>query len=672
VLCSEIKLLTKSLQMKIKILLFTFLLTFFHSFSENTKEFNTKFDKAQEELSVKNYYLALPLFIELLDIDRENANLNYLVGICYAEQRYNRANSIPYLEKAVLSTSKDYKSQSNTERNAPTIAFKKLGEEYHSNTKLDLAIESFEKYKSQMTLNNEKDEKNLKETDRFIAMCRTAKTFVANPVKVKIENLGPNVNSIYSDYSPVLSADQETMIFTSRRTQGVGGKIYETGKYYEDIYISQKTKKGWSVAENIGTNINTNANEASVGISPDGQEILIYKDDNGDGNIYSTKLDGDVWSKPIKLNSNINTKSWEPSAFISADGQSIYFVSDRSGGFGGRDIYKSIKDEKGEWGKAENLGATVNTEFEEDAPFIHPDGVTLFFSSNGHNTMGGFDIFYTTISDDGVMWNTPVNVGYPVNSTNDDVFYVVSPDKTKAYYSSFKEGGLGEKDNFMITFPDQTQAPLVVVKGKIVDSNNMVPKGVEITVTNNETGKVLGVYRPNKSTGNYLFVLVPGNNYNISYEADGFMFYSENRIVAKKTNFYETYRNIQLPPIMIGSRMVLNNIFFDFDKSNLRNTSNVELRNIVRFLKKYPKINVEIDGYTDSKGTPEYNMTLSVERANAVINYITTNGIEKSRLSAKGFGESKPDASNQTLDGEDNPEGRQLNRRVEMKIVEIK
>jgi outer membrane protein OmpA-like peptidoglycan-associated protein len=347
-------------------------------------------------------------------------------------------------------------------------------------------------------------------------------------------------------------------------------------------------------------------------------------------------------------------------------------VSDRSGGFGGRDIYKSMKDENGEWGKAENLGATVNTEFEEDAPFIHPDGVTLFFSSNGHNTMGGFDIFYTTISDDGVMWNTPVNVGYPVNSTNDDVFYVVSPDKTKAYYSSFKEGGLGEKDNFMITFPDQTQTPLVVVKGKIIDSNNNVPKGIEITLTDNVTGKVLSVYRPNKLTGNYLFVLIPGKNYNISYEADGFMFYSENRIVAKKTNFYETYKSIQLPPIMVGSRMVLNNIFFDFDKSTLRQTSNVELKNIVRFLKKYPKINVEMDGYTDSKGTPEYNMTLSLERANAVINYITTNGIEKSRLSAKGFGESKPDASNLTWDGEDNPEGRQLNRRVEMKIVEIK
>jgi outer membrane protein OmpA-like peptidoglycan-associated protein len=658
--------------MKIKILFIAFLLTTFQLFSENTKEFNTKFEQGQAELNKKNYYLALPIFLELYETDKENANLNYLVGMCYVEQRNGRVNAIPYLEKASLTTTKNYKSNTAAERNAPIIVFKILGEEYHSNSKFDKAIFSFQKYKTEMEINNEKDEKNLKETERFIAMCNTAKVFVANPVNVKIENIGTNVNSLYADYSPVLSADQETMIFTSRRTQGVGGKIYDSGKYFEDIYITHKNNKSWSVAENIGTNINTNGNEASVGISPDGQEILIYKDDNGDGNIYSTTLDGDTWSKPTKLNSNINSKNWEPSAFISADGQSIFFVSNRSGGFGGRDIYKSIKDEKGDWGKPVNLGATINTEYEEDSPFIHPDGVTLFFSSNGHNTMGGFDIFYTTLSEDEVTWNTPVNVGYPVNSPDDDVFYVVSPDKTKAYYSSFKEGGLGEKDLYIISFPDQSQTPLVVVRGKILDSENKVPNGVEITVTNNETGKVLGVYKPNKSTGNYLFVLVPGKNYNISYEADGFMFYSENRIVSKKTNFYDTYKNIQLPPITIGSRMVLNNIFFDFDKSNLRKISNVELKNIVRFLKKYPKINVEIDGYTDSKGTPEYNMNLSLERAQVVVNYLGANGIEKSRLSSKGYGETMPDASNIQSDGDDNPEGRQLNRRVEMKIVEIK
>lgn len=641
-------------------------------FAKNSKEFDEKFKKASEELKLKNYYIALPLFLELQKSDSINGNLNYLVGLCYSEQRKGRKNAIPYLEKAVKSISKDYKENSSDERMAPIVSYKILGDEYHSHSKFESAITAYERYKNELFINKVKDDKVLKEVDRSIAMCNNAIGFIANPVKVKIENMGSNVNSMYGDYSPVLSADQQTMIFTSRRNQGVGGKVYETGKYYEDIYISTKDAKGWGVATNIGSPINTEANEASVGLSPDGQEILIYKDDNGDGNIYSTTLDGDVWTKPVKLNSNINTKSWEPSAFISADGQSIFFVSNRAGGYGGRDIYKSEKDDKGDWGKAQNLGATINTAFEEDAPFIHPDGVTLFFSSNGHNTMGGFDIFYSTLSDDGTTWNEPINVGFPVNSPDDDVFYVVSPDKTKAYYSSFKEGGLGEKDNYMVSFPDQKQIPLIVVKGNITDEKKMVPKGIEITVTNNETGKVLGIYKPNKITGAYLFVLAPGNNYNIKYEADGFMFYSENRIVAKKTNYYETYRGIILPNITVGSRMVLNNIFFDFDKSNLRKTSNVELNNIVKFLSKYPKLYVEMDGYTDSKGTPEYNQTLSVERANAVITYLVAKGISKNRLSGKGFGESKPDANNTFPDGDDNPEGRQLNRRVEMKILEIK
>ena len=213
---------------------------------------------------------------------------------------------------------------------------------------------------------------------------------------------------------------------------------------------------------------------------------------------------------------------------------------------------------------------------------------------------------------------------------------------------------------------------MVVVKGSVIDTENNVPKGIEITVTDNTTGKVLGLYRPNSMIGIYMFALTPGKNYNIAYEADGFMFYSENRIVSKKTNYFETYKNIVLPPIVVGSRIVLNNIFFDFDKFTLRPTSNVELKNIQKFLTKYNKIIVEIDGFTDSKGTVEYNQNLSIERANAVVNYLVLNGIDKERISSKGFGETKPDAPNEDEEGIDNPEGRQLNRRVELKIVDIK
>ncbi|MCE3278764.1 MAG: hypothetical protein K0S44_955 [Bacteroidetes bacterium] len=639
--------------------------------AQNTKSFNDKFNRAKEVYAAGDYFEALPIYLELYRSDTNNANINFLVGQSYLKARGGKARAIPYLEKASKSVSPEYHEGYSEERRAPILTYKLLADAQHQHSEFDKAILTYGLYKDAMKANRKKDKENLKDADRKIVMCQTANVLKATPVKIKIENMGKALNSPYGDYSPVLSADQTTMIFTSRRKESTGGETYDGGRFFEDIYISNYKSGEWSVAENIGKPINTNENEASVGVSPDGQQILVYKDDNGDGNIYSTTLDGDVWSEPVKLNSNINSSHWEPSAFISADGFTLYFSSNRPGGFGGRDLYISEKTDKGEWGKAVNMGAVINSPYDEDAPFIHPDGITLFYSSNGHTTMGGFDIFYSSLSDEG-KWLAPVNVGFPVNSPEDDIFYVVSPDKTKAYYSSFKEGGLGEKDNYVITFLDQKQAPLTMLKGVVNDSDGKVPKGIEITVTNNETGKIVGVYKPNSKTGQYLFILTPGKNYNISYDADGYLFYSENRQIPKKTNYYEVNKTIQLPPIVVGAKMVLNNIFFDFDKATLRQTSNVELNNIMRFMNKYPKVVVEISGYTDSKGAADYNLKLSKERAAAVINYLIAKGIAKERMTAMGYGESSPDAPNMTSEGDDNPEGRQLNRRVELKIIDIK
>ena len=206
--------------------------------------------------------------------------------------------------------------------------------------------------------------------------------------------------------------------------------------------------------------------------------------------------------------------------FISADGNSLYFTSNKPGGFGGRDLYISKRKFDGDWEKAENLGPSINTAYDEDSPFIHPDGVTLSFSSNGHNTMGGFDIF-SSMQLDGV-WSQPINVGFPINTTDDDIFYVISPDSKTAYFSSFREGGLGEKDNYMATFPDRKETPLVLVKGIVLDKDGHPAKNVRITITDNETEQVVSVYKANSKTGNFLFILTPGKNYNITYQADGY------------------------------------------------------------------------------------------------------------------------------------------------------
>ena len=651
----------------------------------NTEKFENNFDKAEKMFSIiyqndesvtpnrtKNGYVeARMLFLELYKEDPANCNLAFKLGVCYQATRLEGKQAISYFEKATLSVSDNYKGSSHKERKAPLIAYKFLGDAYHLNYQFDKAIVAYQKFISLMSENKKTDKALLDETNRKIEMCKTGKLLVSTPVVIKIQNLGSTVNSGYADYSPVLSADQQTLFFTSRRPETKGGEKDVDGNYMEDIYMSTKTKTGWTKAENIGAPINTDFHDANVGISPDGQTILIYKDDMGDGNIYSTSLDGDKWSAPVKLNDNINTKNWEPSAFISADGNTLYFISNKPGGFGGRDLYVSKMTSEGDWGKAENMGANINTAYDEDAPFIHPDGVSLSFSSNGHNTMGGFDIFTSLLSEDGI-WSQPINVGYPVNTTDDDAFYVVSPNNKTAYLSSFREGGLGEKDNYMITFPNRKETPLTLIKGNVTDESGKPAKKVNIIVTDNTTGQVVGTYHANSKTGDFLFILTPGKNYNITYQAENHLFYSENIEIPKKSNYYELKRAISMNPIVVGSKITLNNIFFDFDKATLRPLSNVELKNLILLMKSNPNMKVEISGHTDSKGDDAYNQKLSEERAQAVVTHLIANGITADRMVAKGYGKTMPAVANKKSNGKDDPEGRQLNRRVELKITEIK
>jgi len=669
----------------ISVFFFICLVSVYSLSAQNNKDsFEKDFDKAEKifskvyqdgkseslTYSKEGYSIALPLFLDLYSKDTANKNLSFKLGVCYLSSRRERMLAIPYFSKAVTAVSNNYKESFYKERNAPPIAYKFLGDAYHLNYQFDKAIEAYEKFIAVMAGNINPDKVLLTEANREIEMCKTGKRLVANPVKIKIQNLGNTVNSSYADYSPVLSADQNILFFTTRRPETTGGQKDPEGNYMEDIYMSTKTETGWAKAVGIGSPINTDWNEATVGISPDGQTILIYKDDKGDGNIYSTTLNGDVWTTPVKLNENINSKYWEPSAFFSADGNTLYFTSNRPGGYGARDLYTSKRTPEGDWAKAVNMGPNINTPFDEDAPFIHPDGVTFSFSSNAHNTMGGFDIFTSLLSNNGI-WSEPMNVGYPINTTDDDIFYMISPDGLNAYFSSFREGGLGEKDNYMATFLDRKETPLTLMKGIVIDESGKPAKNVTIIVTDNETEEVVGVYHTNSKTGQFLFILIPGKNYNITYQAEGHLFYSENMEIPKESNYYEIKRAVTLSPIMVGSKITLNNIFFDFDKATLRPLSNVELKNLLLIMKGNPNMKVEISGHTDSKGSEVYNQKLSEERAQAVVTRLTENGISAGRMQAKGYGKSMPAAPNKKTDGSDDPEGRQLNRRVELKITEI-
>jgi outer membrane protein OmpA-like peptidoglycan-associated protein len=544
-----------------------------------------------------------------------------------------------------------------------------LGKAQHINYKFDEALISLDKFKTYLT---PEDKELMRMTEQVISWCKNAKVLVAAPVNMKVENIGGQLNSAFPDYSPVVTADESQMFFTSRRPNTTGGKIdIRDNMYFEDIYSATRSDSGWGNVKNVGPPVNTDGHDATIGISIDGQKLFMYRDDKGDGNIYTSDLQGDKWMAPVKLNENINSSKWEGSVSESADGNTLYFSSEREGGFGGKDIYKSKKLPNGQWGKATNMGPSVNTPFDDDAPFIHPDGITLYFSSQGHSSMGGFDIFYCSLNDSG-NWSKPVNMGYPINTTDDDIFYFPTADNRRAYYSSFRSDGYGEKDIYMLTLPEKTEAPLAVYSGEMTSVLGGVPEGATITVKDNATGEVVGIYTPNSSTGKYLFILPPGKNYNIAYEAEGYLFQSENLDVTDSSSYRLIHKAIELTPLRVGEKTTLKNIFFASGSALLKPESKPELIKLELLLKKHSKIIVRINGHTDSQGADEMNMKLSQKRAESVRDYLMNEcNIPAERVRALGFGPKMPVAINKNKDGSWNRAGMALNRRIEFEILSI-
>ncbi|HEX8517714.1 MAG TPA: hypothetical protein VF868_16060 [Bacteroidia bacterium] len=503
-----------------------------------------------------NYARALKSFQEAYAIDSGNANINFKMGFCYLKTITEKSKALPYLERAVLNTAKNYTDLEPREKAAPINAFYYYGQALHLNYKFDEAIANYEKFKSFL---KPKQTDLIKDADRHIEMSNNAKQFVAGPIPVVITNLGDSINTSYADYSPVLSADENTVIFTSRRQGSTGGDKTDEDQFYEDIYISyRKADSTWTTPVSISPNVNSITHEASVGLTADAQTLLIYKDGNG-GDIYFSTLDGNNWTFPQQMGSDINSPSWETSACLTPDGNTLYFVSDRAeGGMGGRDIWKCVKLPNGKWSRSVNLGAPINTAYDEESPFIHPSGNVLFFSSKGHQTIGGFDIFFSTRNEN--TWDAPLNIGYPINTTDDDVFYVTSPDGKRGYYSSSSRAeGYGEKDIYMITIPERKEQPLVLIKGVIIPVNGKeLPPNLEIIATNNETGIVTGVYKPLLRDGSFTIIIPPNSNYTLSYQQDGEEFYSELMEVPADAAYQEINREVKLKGVNFGQPVNIN------------------------------------------------------------------------------------------------------------------
>jgi outer membrane protein OmpA-like peptidoglycan-associated protein/Tol biopolymer transport system component len=715
-----------------------------------------KYTEGQTYLDDGNFSAAIPVFQELLKKDPENANYCFKLGFSYLNTLADNKKALEYLEKASLSISKKFK-ESSTEKNAPIETLFYLGKAFHVNNMFDNAINSFN---SMLPMLSRTDSILMKEIRQNISYSVNAKEFIKKPVQITIENLGAVINTQYSEHSPVFSADESVLIFTSKREGNTGGLLTLNGQFYEDIYISNKENGKWSAPKSISASINTSGHEASIGLSVDGQTLLIYKDDDGDGNIYISELNGDNWSIPKKLGNMINTKYRESHASLSADGKSLYFASSRPGGYGGMDIYVSRLLPNGEFSEAQNLGSKVNSPFDEDGPFIHPDGQTLFFSSQGHNSMGGFDIFMATMEEGTILVTDIVNMGYPINTTGDDVFYNPTPDGNRAYYASFREGGKGQNDIFLITLSGDNEKLLTVITG-ILTVNDNPSADASITVTDKETQEIVGSYIPNAKSGKFLFVLqadrkyvfefdggngmikemeyplsrdstyakiqrainlnrinlgksIPqasihgivadeltamplsaeievfdiqlnaligkyltesvngsfdfslaaGKAYGINVKSTDYLFYSDQIDISNLQENKDITKNVLLKKVAISTKIILKNIFFDFNKSTLRKESINELKYLTDLLiTQYPNMKIEISGHTDNMGKQNFNINLSTNRAKAVVEYLISAGVAKDRLTYIGYGFSEPIAGNDTQ------EGRQLNRRVEFKIV---
>jgi outer membrane protein OmpA-like peptidoglycan-associated protein/tetratricopeptide (TPR) repeat protein len=611
-----------------------------------------------------------------LSANPSNSEATYLLGIAYLHSS-EKSKALKYLEKSASTQS-------------PERSFL-LARAYHLNMQFEKAIEQYISYKNYLDskksgtikldntigtlmvnespdVNGEMSIQNPSRLlDKRILECRNGIDLVKRPVQVKIQSLGIKLNSDKPDYAPIISADESELYFTSRRNVAGGIDPFDELPY-EDIYRSYNINNQWSEASNVGAPLNSKKHDAALGLSADGQTIFLFL--NGD--IYQSRLEGDQWQKPVKLNENINSSSTEHSISLSADERSLVFTRDGNGGLGGRDIYLSQKDEKGSWGPSKNLGSSINTVWDEDGLFLHPDGKTLYFSSNGHNSMGGYDIFKAVYKDG--VWGQPVNMGYPINTPDDDIFFVLSASGEMGYFSSARAGGAGENDIYSVSIPktgkkEQPFSPLTLVTGSITDEKSKAPTEAGIQIIDNEKNEVVAELVSNSKTGKYVVSLPSGKNYGIAVVKDDYLFHSENFVIEPAKDFRKVDKPIELKKAKPGTRIALNNIFFDSDKFDLRPESQNELNRLSQFLKAFPEVQIQINGYTDDKGEETYNKTLSQKRAESVLQALVKRGVGADRLKAVGFGESMPIAANKNRDGTENLEGMALNRRIEFEIL---
>ena len=481
---------------------------------------------------------------------------------------------------------------------------------------------------------------------------------VKNPVPFNPINLGDSINSKYLDLFPSLTADENTLVFMRRDPYGKD--------WNEDFYISHFVKEHWTKARNMGDELNSIYQDGAMSLTNKGNEMYFASDRKGgfgSVDIYYSQRKNGKWTIPVNLGASVNSVAWETQPSISADGKTLYFVSTRPGGLGGSDIWMTTKNLKGLWNTPINLGPTINTKYEEQTPFIHSDGQTLYFSSFGHPGMGSADIFYCRKDSIG-KWSTPINLGYPINTKNEENSFTVSLDGKHVYYSSEKGKEKGDLDLFYFDLPEGARPiPVTYLNGIITNITSGDFLNAEVQLIDLETGNSINSFSSDETTGEYLISIASGKNYALNVSKNGFLFRSENFSLADH-NPSEPYKlDIKLQPVKTGESVVLKNIFFETGSAALKKESTVELNKLVSLLKENQNLKIEISGHTDNVGGEKENLALSENRAKAVYDFLVNAGIAATKLSYKGYGETRPISLNDT------EEGRATNRRTEFTVI---
>lgn len=622
------------------------------------------------------YWKALEQYAVAYKFNPKSAQLNFEMGVCYAHSSY-KEKCIPYI----------YEAHKLNPLCNPFINYY-MGVACQLDGKFDEALTYYKTFETEYR----KADLFNKFTEQHKDECVSAKLLMASPIRAWVDHVA-ELSTEFDEYAPSVTMDGEEMIFTSNRPNGHTPD--EVGGYDDDIYTATMVNGVWQTPKPIRGSINTTKDDISNNMSYNGIK-MIYSVLNEAGNydIYEAFLKGADWTGSVNFSTNINLKSNEIFASYDYDDKLIYYAKDSEGGTSGYDIYVSgpLTKRNREYSLPTRV-TEVSSKFNDGPIYLHPDGKTMYFASEGFNSMGGFDIFMAQKKSG--VWGAPVNLGYPVNTQYDDYFFAATANGKVAYIASNRKGGKGGFDIYKVTFWGPEKKPalatqdyllasiakplqdpelvgevkvaatinLTVFKGITIDALTKKPVEAVIDITDNKTGTIIESFTTNSATGKFLISLNSGGNYGIAVKADGYLFHSENFDIPAGSDYNMVNKTVELKNIKCGSKIALRNVFFDTGKSTIRPESNTELDRLVKLMNDVPSLKIELSGHTDNTGSATSNQTLSQDRAQAVVNYLVSKGISASRLVAKGYGSDRPVASNDTN------EGRQENRRTEFEIT---